>query len=157
MGRLVLLTSSLLSGSVFGTYLIFEHWQSPVYQGLQTQLLYSHIIYDIHFVCVEQKITVYYFIFHATSHSSFCFLWAVLVLPLWPLENLVYISFVQSARFLFGALIRSVRCYQYGQNGPLYQILELLVSKTENGPTYFVGRSRLTTTSFIHDEETSAT
>ena len=60
--------------SVFGTYLIFEHWQSPVYQGLQTQLLYSHIIYDIHFVCVEQKITVYYFIFHATSHSSFWFL-----------------------------------------------------------------------------------
>ena len=67
------------------------------------------------------------------------------------------ISFVQSARFLFGALIRSVRCHQYGQNGPLYQILELPVSKTENGPTYFVGRSRLTTTSFIDDEETSAT
>ena len=74
MGRLVFLTSSLLSGSVFCTYLIFEHWQSPVYQGLQTQLLYSHIIYDIHFVCVEPKITVYYFIFHATSHSSFWFL-----------------------------------------------------------------------------------
>ena len=56
-----------------------------------------------------------------------------------------------------GIYIFCAECKIYGQNGPLYQILELLVSKTENGPTYFVGRSRLTTTSFIHDEETSAT